>query len=26
VKNYKEKIMENGIECRDMIRLAINFD
>lgn len=23
VKNYSEKIMENGIQCRDMIRLRI---
>jgi ribosomal protein S18 acetylase RimI-like enzyme len=23
VKNYKEKIIENGIECRDMIRLTL---
>lgn len=23
-KNYNEKIFENGIECRDMIRLKIN--
>ncbi len=24
VKNYKEKIMENGEQCKDMIRLAYN--
>ncbi|WP_404451524.1 GNAT family N-acetyltransferase [Virgibacillus necropolis] len=26
VKHYSEKIMENGIHCRDMIRLKINFE
>lgn len=25
IKNYKEKIIENGIRCVDMIRLAITF-
>lgn len=24
-KNYKEKIYENGIECRDMIRMKMEF-
>lgn len=25
IKNYKEEIFENGIQCTDMIRLAIDF-
>lgn len=25
VRNYKEKIIENGIHCKDMIRLQMNF-
>lgn len=25
VRNYSEEIFENGIQCRDMIRLSMNF-